>query len=526
MKSRPNFLIIVADDLGYSDLGAFGGEIDTPDLDQLAYAGLRLTGFHSSPTCSPTRAMLLTGLDNHEAGLGNMAEALASNQRGRLGYEGYLRPDTATLAELLGASGYRTLFSGKWHLGLTPEQDPSRRGFHRSFAMLQASHNHFGLQLSTDPTKGFVYRENGRTLSDLPADFYSSDYFATKLIEQLRDGPDEAKPFFAYLAFTAPHWPMQAPAETVAKYKGRYDAGYEKLREERLARQIELGLLCPDIVPHEFEAPPWESLTPQQKAASARCMEVYAAMVDRIDRNVGRAIEALKATGELENTIILFLSDNGADGMRLENQLASPGARARYDAADNRLENIGTGTSYSSIGPGWAEALSSPSWSFKGAQTEGGTRVVAFLAGPSVEPGVSGDFLSVMDIVPTFLDLAGVPAPGDSFQGRTVQPIRGRSWAPWLAGEAVRVYPPDTAVGAELLGERAVRQGDWKLLDRGAGKWLLFDIASDPGETIDLAASEPARKKALIEAWERYAGTVDVVLPEDRASPRTLGVNR
>jgi arylsulfatase len=458
--------------------------------------------------------MLLTGLDNHEAGLGNMAEALAPNQRGRVGYEGYLRPDTATLAELLGSAGYRTLFSGKWHLGLTPEQDPSRRGFQHSFAMLQASHNHFGLQLSTDPAKGFVYREDGRTLTELPADFYSSDCFATKLIEQLRDSRDSAQPFFAYLAFTAPHWPMQAPAETIAKYKGRYDAGHEVLREERLARQVDLGLLAPDVVPHAFEAPPWDRLTPEEKAVSARRMEVYAAMVDRIDQNVGRVVEVLQASGELEDTIMLFLSDNGADGMRLENQTASPGARARYDAADNRLENIGTANSYSSIGPGWAEALSSPSWSFKGAQTEGGTRVVAFLAGPPVKPGVSPDFLSVMDIVPTFLDFAGVPTPAGSFSGRSVQPIRGLSWAPWLAGTASRVYPKDAAVGAELLGERALRQGDWKLLDRGDGKWLLFNIAQDPGETVDLSTSEPDRADALVAAWHRYAGKVEVVLPQ------------
>jgi arylsulfatase len=413
------------------------------------------------------------------------------------------------------------LFSGKWHLGLTPEQDPSGRGFQHSFAMLQASHNHFGRQLSSDPAKGFVYREDGRTLTELPADFYSSDFFASKLIAQLDNSRAQAgrKPFFAYLAFTAPHWPLQAPAETIAKYKGRYAAGYEALRDERLAGQARQGLLPPGIAPHPFEAPRWNSLSPEEKAISSRRMEVYAAMVDRIDHNVGRVIAALQASGELNDTIILFLSDNGADGMRLENQNASPGARARYEAADNRLENIGAATSYSSIGPGWAEALSSPSWNFKGAQTEGGTRVTAFVTGPSIPRGVSGQFVSVMDVLPTVLGLARVSPPGATFMGRPVQPIRGRSWVAWLRGRAPRVYDPDVSVGAELLGERALRQGDWKLLDRGDGRWRLFNVASDPGETIDLKAKEPARMAALIEAWGRYGRDVNIVLPERPAAP-------
>ena len=515
--NRPNFLVIVADDMGYSDVGAFGGEIDTPNLDALAARGMRFTGFHTSPTCSPTRALLLTGLDNHEAGLGNMAEALAPAQRGQPGYEGYLRPDTATLAELFGDAGYRTLLSGKWHLGLAPDQDPSRRGFQASFTMLQASHNHFGRQIATDPAQGFVYREDGRTLASLPQDFYSSDYFTTKLIDQLqasRDKGSRARPFFAYLAFTAPHWPLQAPPAVIAKYRGRYDAGYEALRAERLARQVRLGLLDPSAAPHDFEAPRWDTLTPEQKAISSRRMEVYAAMIDRIDYNVGRVLAALRQSGELENTVILFMSDNGADGMMLETQTASPGARARYDAADNRLENIGAATSYSSIGPGWAEALNGVSWSFKGAQTEGGTRVVSILAGPSVRRGIATDFASVMDVAPTFLEMANVSQPQGSFAARAIKPIRGVSWVPWLRGRTARTYQADVPIGAELLGERALRQGKWKLLDRGDGRWRLFDITRDPGETMDLAAEEPAKVAELAPAWEEYARQVQVIHPQ------------
>lgn len=521
--SRPNILVIVADDLGYSDIGAFGGEIATPNLDALAARGLKLTGFHTAPTCSPTRSMLLTGLDNHEAGLGSMAESLAPNQKGQPGYEGYLRPDAATVAELLGGGGYRTLFAGKWHLGLTPEQDPSRRGFQSSFVLLQGAHNHFGAGISTDPAKGNTYRENGQVLSSLPTGFYSSDAFATRLVQQIgaeKGAREGGKPFFAYLAFSAPHWPLQAPPEVIAKYKGRYDDGYEALRDRRLKRQVELGLLDPKVVPHAPDrAPPWASLSAEQKALFSRRMEVYAAMVDRLDQNVGRVVQTLKERGEFDNTVILFLADNGAEGLTLTD-LPDFGKRAA--AADNSLENLGKVTSYDAIGPGWAEAATAPSWRYKAFETEGGTRVVSFIAGPGVRQGVAGAFTSVMDVTPTLLDLAGVAQPRGSFAGRAVKPIRGLSWSGLLSGKAARVYPADRPVAAELFGGRAVRQGDWKLTDRGDGQWRLFDIARDPGETADLAARQPARVAALARAWDAYAREVGVII----ADPPNPLINR
>lgn len=513
---RPNFLIIVADDLGFSDIGAFGGEISTPNLDRLAARSVKLTDFHTAPTCSPTRSMLLTGLDNHEAGVGTMAEPplRAPNQEGHISTQGFLASDNATLAELLGASGYRTLYSGKWHLGLTPEQDPSRRGFQTSFALLEGGHNHFGQPIKGD-VKGPTYRVNGQLIPALPADFYSSDSFATKLIEQIRAskvGPDGSKPFFAYLAFTAPHFPLQAPAETIAKYRGRYDAGYEVLRDQRLKRQIKLGLIDAKTIAHPFElAPRWNALSPEQKALSSRRMEVLAAMIDRLDQNVGRVIETLRVTGELKNTVILFLSDNGAEGQDLSRPAAP--AYPRYAAADNRLENIGTATSYEAIGPGWAEAATAPSWRAKGFQSEGGTHAVSFLAGPGIKAGIGRPFTSVMDVVPTFLDFAGVVHPQGKFAGRSIKTIRGLSWRPWLAGLSDRVYPADKPVGGELFGGKALRQGDWKLVDRGDGQWRLFNIASDRGEANDLASTEPERVIALRQAWDDYAEQVGVILP-------------
>lgn len=350
---RPNFLVIVADDLGYSDLGAFGGEINTPHLDKLALAGVRLAGFHTAPTCSPTRSMLLSGTDNHIAGLGTMAEMIRPNQKGQPGYEGYLRSDVATLAERLAAGGYATLFSGKWHLGLTPEQDPHARGFRRSFALLQGGHNHFGTDVGTTAT----YTEQGKALTQLPADFYSSDYFATRLIDFLgeRAGQGKGEPFFAYLAFTAPHWPLQAHPEDIARYKGRYDDGFDALRARRLARQRELGILAPDVVPHtqRNRDGSWDSLTADQQRTAARNMEIYAAMVDRMDKNVGRVIEALRASGELDNTVVLFLADNGAEALDIETSGAEMLA-ARIKGADNGYANRGKASSYITYGAGWA----------------------------------------------------------------------------------------------------------------------------------------------------------------------------
>ncbi len=517
-EKRPNFLIIVADDLGYSDIGAFGGEIATPNLDRLALSGVRLTGFHTAPTCSPTRSMLLSGTDNHKAGLGTMAEMQAPNQIGKPGHEGYLRTDIAALPELLAAGGYRTLFSGKWHLGLTPAQDPHARGFQHSFALLQGAGNHFGRDISTEPKTGATtYREDGKTLSTLPVGYYSSDTFTTKLIDQIRATRNDT-PFFAYLAFTAPHWPLQAPAETIAKYHGRYDAGYDILRGERLKRQIALGLVPADAPQHALErAASWDSLSPDEQKTASRSMEIYAAMVDRMDQNVGRLIDALKASGEYENTVILFMADNGAEGIDLVHA-RNPRFRARAEAADNSLDNLGKDSSYISYGPGWAQAATTPSWLYKAFATEGGTRTTAFLSGPIVRKrgAVADDYLNVMDVTPTLLDLAGVRPPQGNFEGRRVQPMMGTSWAPWLKGKAQGVHAANQSIGTELFGSRALRQGDWKITDPGDGIWRLFDIARDPGETVDLSDKEPMRKAELEKAWDAYAHHVGVVLPEPR----------
>ncbi|MFE8583746.1 arylsulfatase [Sphingomonas sp. NCPPB 2930] len=536
-KDAPNFLVIVADDLGWSDLGAFGGEIATPNLDALALSGVRFTGFHTAPTCSPTRSMLMSGVDNHEAGLGTMAELLGPETRGRPGYEGYLNDRVASIAELLHAGGYTTLMAGKWHLGLTPEREPAARGFEHSFALLQGLSNHFGEDQNDAWTRAGLapsYRDDGKPAA-LPKGTYSADYFADRLIGYLdaaaRSG--DRRPFFAYLPFTTPHWPLQAPAETIAKYKGRYDAGYEALRSQRLARQKALGLVPADAVPHALElARPWASLTAEERAIEARKMEVYAAMVDRMDQNVGRVLAALKAQGRLDNTIILFFADNGPEG----NDIHAPSPRFKVgspDAAlppaealgiDNSLGNIGKGSSYVGYGPGWAQANSVPSWLVKSYTTEGGIRVSAFAAGRGVKGGgrIANANLDVRDVAPTLLDYAGLRQPS-AFAGRPILPYEGHSLRPVLAADAAGVRGADEALGYELFFRRALRKGDWKVVylpaptnryTRGGvstGRWQLFNIAADPGETKDLSAAEPARLADLVAAYDRYAKAKGVV---------------
>lgn len=513
---RPNFLVIVADDLGFSDIGAFGGEINTPNLDRLAHAGTRLTDFHSAPACSPTRAMLLTGTDHHVAGIGTMLEVAAPGFRGAPGYEGYLNDRVVALPELLRDAGYLTLMSGKWHLGNTIERSPWARGFERSFALLPAGASHYsanaGGGFSPVPT---LYTEDDRfvTVGD---DFYSSDHYTDTLLRYLGERPeDDDRPFFAYLPFQAPHWPLQAPEESIAAYRGRYDAGPDVLREERLAALKRLGLCPADVVAHPVVAdgaPEWADMTAEERALSARTMEVYAAMVDRMDWNIGRVIDYLADTGELDDTVVIFLSDNGAEGAMVEAMPlrgAEIAARiARY--CDNSLDSLGGPTSFAWYGPRWAQAATAPSRLHKAFTTEGGIRVVGFVTWPGfARKGEIGTaFTTVMDIAPTVLELAGTAHPGTVYRDREVAPMRGRSLVPYLSGASDAVHDDHTGTGWELFGRRAIRQGDWKALHLpapyGPGAWQLYDLSRDPGEIDDQAAARPEKLAELLELWDRY----------------------
>jgi arylsulfatase len=525
-KERPNFLLIVADDLGFSDLGAFGGEIDTPRLDELAYAGLRFTDFHSAPACSPTRAMLLTGTDHHIAGIGTMLE-VAPEFRGAPGYEGYLNQRVVTVTEVLRDAGYGTLMSGKWHLGLTSATSPYTRGFERSFALLPGAANHFGAApLVKLPAAMPLYFEDAEPAINLPGDFYSSDYYADKLIHYLAQRGDNDRPFFAYLPFSAPHWPLQAPDEVIRKYRGRYDDGPEALRQCRLKRIQELGLCPADVEAHQVVAdePQWEQLSAHERKVSARAMEVYAAMVDRMDWNVGRVVDHLKATGELDKTVILFLSDNGAEGAIVEAfPVVGPLVREFVRAyCDNTVENIGRGNSFVWYGPRWAQAATAPSRLHKAFTSEGGIRVPAFVTYPKFarQRVISSVFSTVMDIVPTFLELAAATHPTDYARGSGFEKMLGRSMLPYLEGRSAQVHSHDHVTGWELFGRRGIRQGDWKALfiapPEGPGAWQLYNLATDPGEVHDLSVAHPNQLTNLLQLWDNYVLENGVLLQPPR----------
>ncbi|RKG53594.1 arylsulfatase [Acinetobacter cumulans] len=522
-QQQPNILLIVADDLGFTDLGAFGGEIQTPNLDAIALEGLRFTNFHTASTCSPTRSMLLSGTDHHLAGLGSMAESIRPEQKGQPGYEGYLNDQVAALPELLQDAGYYTVMSGKWHLGLTADRFPAKRGFEKSFTLLPGAANHYAFEADIPEeevpgllkvTRG-LYAENDEYIHEIPADFYSSDYFTDKLLDYLKDDTARAgRPFFAYLPFSAPHWPLQAHRDDIAKYQGVYDAGPEVLRQKRLDRVRELGLVGADATIHPVLAKTkfWDELSDTDKKQSARTMEVYAAMVDRLDQNVGRVIDHLKKTGQYDNTIIIFLSDNGAEGAQLEAlPVFGPDlATVISKYYDNSFENIGNGNSYVWYGEHWAQAATAPARLYKAHTSEGGIRTPAFIkhTGFGRQQGISHEFLTVMDWLPTLLNVLDVQHPGTQYKGRDLVPLRGKSILPYLNQQQDHIHDTDHITGWELFGQKALRKGDWKALfipaPNGPNQWQLYNLAADAGETDDLAERYPEKLHELLEDWKVY----------------------
>lgn len=529
-KIRPNVLVIVADDLAFSDIGVFGGEINTPNLNALAKRGQQLTNFYTTPTCSPTRAMLLTGIDHHQVGLGTMAERMAPQQRGRFGYEGYLTSRAPTIAERLRSTGYRTLMAGKWHLGLTPETAPSARGFQRSFALLHGAHNHFGFdQDRAHEAAGAqtLYREDDRVVR-FPVGAFSSDYFTDRMIGFLEEDKDPGRPFFAYLAFSAPHWPLQAPDRDIAKYRGKYVGGPEQLRERRILRMKRLKVISRLFSPYPFEGPKWLSLPAGQRTIEAAKMETYAAMVDNLDQNVGRLLDTLRRSGRLENTLVIFLSDNGPDGGSFDRPVnVNDPSKPLSVPFDNSAANIGRPNSHVSYGYGWAQAGAAPFRGIKGSVAEGGIHSPAIIAGPGVIPGTSDAVVNVGDIYPTILDAASLPLVVPTFN-QCLTP-EGKSLVKLLEGNISTVRQMDDPLNWELFFQRAARRGNLKAAffaeshSRWAGKgkplsqtrWQLFDLDKDPGETNDIAATRPNDLNQLINQWDAYARNNGVVIPTE-----------
>lgn len=520
----PNFLIIVADDVGYAELGPFGGEIATPALDELAAEGVRFTNFYAQMNCSPTRAMLLSGTDSHLAGLGTMGANFASpSQRGQPGYEGVLSDRVVTFVKLLQDHGYRNYVTGKWHLGVTPDKLPIARGFDRSFIQSGGGPgaSHFNLNgPRPDASGGYFENEVDMTNTSVADDFFSSNFYTDKLIEYMRDDARQDAPFLAYLAFTAPHIPVQAPDSHIDLYAGRYDDGYDRLREERLTRMVELGIV-PDGTQLANRAPtitPWEELSAEARRIQARRMEIYAGAIANMDDNIGRVIAFLKETGEYDNTVILFMSDNGAAGF-FGYLGGFPGGGSAANA-DNSLENLGRDSSWMFYGPGWGSAGSAPFDLFKRHATEGGTRVPAILRVPGTDSGgaISRTTLLASDVAPTILELAGIEHPGERYEQRAVLPITGKSFTAVLDDPQSVVHDVDEVLGIELWGRIAVRKGPWKLLWTEAPfreeRWYLYHIDDDPGEQHDLSETMPDKLSEMITAWEQYRDRNNVILPD------------
>jgi len=510
----PNILLIVADDLGYSDIGPFGGEIATPELDKLANQGVRLSNFYVLPTCSPTRSALLSGNDNHVAGMGVMGELIYPQLAGREGYEGHLNDRIVTLQEVLKENGYHTYMSGKWHLGDEDEHIPYARGFEETFILAQGGGSHWADGKGVSPLSHMTYRRNGKVVESLPDDFYSSRNYTDSLISFINHNQEDNKPFFGYLSFTAPHDPLHAPAEYISKYKGTYDEGWGNLAEIRLERLQELGIVGEDI--SAFPGIPavhdWETLTDEQQALYARDMEVYAAMVDYMDMSIGRVFEYLKEIGEYDNTLIIFFSDNGANGIP---PIAYPGnADGQYlGSFDNSLENRGLPNSFIDMGPGWAQAASTPSRLFKSFTTQGGIHSPCIIKTPGemeTAGQIKNAFMHVSDIMPTIFEMASVAYP-ETFHGREVIPPTGKSGLAYVQGKAETVHGPDHGQGWELFEMKAYIKGEWKILRLPPpfdnGNWALYNLTKDPGETTDLSDQFPEIKQELLNGWEDYVRT-------------------
>jgi len=523
---RPNIVIILGDDLGFADMSAFGSEIKTPHLDSLAKDGVRFTNFYTNASCSPTRSVLLSGVDMHQNGLGNMDEFTAPNQWGVDGYEGVLNDRVATLPQLLKDAGYHTYMVGKWHLGKKPEQIPAARGFERDFSLLDGAGSYWDMTNFTAAAPKSVFTEDGKYLTRLPDDYYATKTYTDKLISFIEAGRADGKPFFAYVSHQAPHDPLHLPQDWRNRHVGEYDKGWDAVRQERLQRQIELGIMPAGtkLAERMWFIPDPIVLAPATRAILGKKMELYAGMVENLDFHVGRLIDYLKKTGQYDNTIFLVFGDNGAEGTDLFKMIAgTPGTRDFLFAAINWSQTHpnawGDPGNYVGYGPMWAQVSMTPFSQYKGWVSEGGIHNALIVSGPGVtrpKGSINSGIMHVADIMPTLLEIAGASYP-KTYQGRELPALYGKSWGPVLAGKAESPRTEQDYLAWELFGNRAVRQGEWKLRwlykPLGKGEWELFNLAADPAERKDLAAERPDKVKALIALWDDYVKTNGVILP-------------
>lgn len=595
VKKKPNILYIMADDLGYSDIGAFGGEIETPNLDALVKQGRLLTNHHTGTVCAITRAMLISGTDHHKVGEGNMG-APNDERKGLPGYEGFLNDSALSFAQLLRDGGYHTYMAGKWHLGsaiaggavTTAGKTPDQWGFEHSYALLGgAASNHFaherdGSSNYTEDGKFVQPGQPGQPGGTGGEAFYSTDFYTKRLIAYIDQHKGDGKPFFAYAAYTSPHWPLQVPEPWLSKYKGKYDAGYDAVRDARIVRQKQLGIVPTDFKPYEgapetLAATPatanygksgaryinanngvaqgytdyaagkvnkkWASLTPLEKKAQARYMEIYAGMVENLDYNIGLLIQHLKDIGEYDNTYIMFQSDNGAEGWPIDSG-ADPKLTDEANATEPVYSALGTDNGAQSAkrlqyGLRWAEVSATPFRLTKGYAGEGSvsTPLIVRLPGQTARLPNLAALTHVTDNTATFLALAGITPPTEAapkalddagvdrnlgkvvYGGRNVYPVTGKSLLPLLEGQALAVRTDP--LGHESYGRAFLISGDgkWKALWNEPpvgpldGHWELYDLTRDRGETTDLSAQNPGVTSSMVTQWKQFMSSVGGVEP-------------
>ncbi len=515
--SRPNIVILLVDDAGFMDFSSYGGEAQTRHIDRLGQKGVRFSNYHTSPLCAPSRAMLLTGMDSHRTGIGTIPEVLALDQEGHHAYALKLLPGVETLADHLKGAGYRTLMTGKWHLGRGAGDLPNDHGFDRSFVLDASGADNWEQKPFLPFYDHAPWFEDGKP-AQLPDDFYSSRFLVDQMISYIDETPSdpngvEKQPFFAFIGFQAIHIPIQAPAEFTNHYQDTYRAGWDAIKAKRLKKARAMGFIPPDA---PDPAPPpglrdWQSLSPDEKAHMERRMMVNAGMLEAMDFHIGRLIDHLEARGELDNTIFIVTSDNGPE---YGDPLTDPRFRLwmYFNGYHDDFATMGEKGSMAAIGPEWASAAAAPGALFKMYASQGGMRVPLIITGPGITPRPIITAKSfVTDLAPTVLDLIGLDAAAA---------MDGRSLGPVLRGQKQEVYGAEEAIGIEVAGNAALFKGPYKLtrnaLPYGDAQWRLHHVLNDPGERMDLAAEMPQKMAEMMQDYETYAARVGVIaLPDD-----------
>ncbi len=494
---KPNFVVILADDMGYSDLGCYGSEIHTPNIDKLAGEGLRMTHFYNSSRCCPTRAALLTGIYQHEAGVGHMVNVYPYPA-----YQGHLNEHCVTLAEVLKGAGYNTYMSGKWHVGETEDYWPRKRGFDRYFGLINGASSYYAVHPYRygEPSKTMVYDDSLFFPPD--SGFYSTDAYTDYAIRFLDNQTKSDKPFLLYLAYTAPHWPLHALPEDIARYRGKYKMGWDSLRMKRFARMRQMGILDStwDLSPRNEEVPAWETLSETEKEDWGLRMAVYAAMIDRMDQGIGRVLQKLKDIGADNNTLVIFLSDNGGSHECIKNC-------GKYIP---RNGETGTRDSWVSYERPWANASNTPFRMFKHWVHEGGisTPFIAWYPAEIKANSMSEETGHIMDVMATLVNMSGATYPKE-YKGSSIVPMQGKSLTPVFKGG--KWNGPRTLFW-EHQGNRAVMSGNWKLVSKYPQDiWELYDLQSDRTESKDISKLHPEIVEKLAKEYKEWADSAGVV---------------